>query len=302
MKQYLPLLKRKNLIMMLLRRYFFSLFTLLFIAQSHESKTMDWITPKTLLAASATLGLSAAAFYYKYKAAQRTHIALITYNGPIMAVEQTDLLLRKLTFVRDTPWISGLILTIESGGGAPGQSELIYHTIQEIVAIKPVVVLVVDVCASGAYLGCCPATIVAPALSTLGCIGVLNTVFKVFPEKFDQDGTQGTLEIYPFAAGKFKSIHNQHAPLTDETKAEIQREIDALYDAFLQLVMRVRPSLTMDQKDEWAEGRSFNGIEALKLGLIDYVGGLPTAQAVMKYQLSQRAGHPVENIQFVELI
>lgn len=270
------------------------------LVQPQETKPMaEWLTPTTITATAATLGATTLiGLYLKNKFFSPTYVAHITWDGPIY---QTEPLMRKLIFARDNPAIAAVFLTIESGGGAPGQSELIYHLVQEIMTKKPVIVLVVDVCASGAFLGCCPAIIVAPMLSSVGCIGVLNTVTKVYPEKFDQEGAQGTVEVFPFSAGKFKAIHNQHAPLTEELKAEVQREMESLYEGFLHLVAQAR-GLDITQKDEWAEGRTFTGLEAMRLGLIDYVGGLPTAQAVLKHELAQRAGHPVENIQFVELI
>ena len=302
--------KKKDIDMVVVMRRYVLLASALFVLQSHEtcsmhvvpqspSQLMDWITPQNLLTAGALIGTTAAAaFWYKNYYAAPTYVALLTYDGPIMALEQTDALIRKLMFVRDTPWISGVIITMESGGGAPGQSELIYRTVQDIVAVKPVVVLVVDACASGAYLACSPATIVVPAMSTVGCIGVNSTYTKVFPEKFDNEGTQGILEVHPFSAGKYKAIHNPHMPLSDESKEQLQHEVDAIYEAFLRLVAQVR-HLDVDQRELWAEGKSFTGLEALTLGLVDYIGGISTAQSVMQYQLEQRAGKPIRNIQFV---
>ena len=293
------------------RRSFLSLITLFVLLQSQDTKSqpeiiIDWMTSKPALttgvALAATIALSATAYYIKNKFFKPNYIACIKFESPIIELENTDLLISKLMWVRDNPEIAGVLLMVESGGGAPGQSELIYHAIREVNTVKPIVVLVYDVMGSGAYLAFCGATIVAPALSSVGCIGVLSTITKAYPEKFDQEGTEGTLEIYPFAAGEFKSIHNPHVPLTDETKVEVQREIDSLYDAFLDLVIKARPALSLENKKDWAGGRSFNGPDALHLGLIDYVGGMPTAQTILKRQITERVGKPIEDFQFLELI
>lgn len=284
------------------RHLFLTFLTLTCGTQTPTTRSMNVITPQNIIAASTIIGAATAgALWYKYYYAVPTYVAVIVYDDSITEVRRTLHFIDQLMCVRDTPWITGAIVIMESGGGAPGQSADIYDMMRNLVAVKPVIVHVLDACASGAYLGCCPATIVATAMSSIGCIGVNGIYTKLFPEKFDNDDTQGVLEVHPFSAGKYKAIHNPHTPFTDETKAQVQHEIDAHYEAFLRLVADAR-NLDINRKDEWAEGKSFTGFEALELGLIDYVGGFTTAQTVMQNQLRERAGKPIENIQLFELL
>lgn len=224
-------------------------------------------------------------------------VATIYFDQPI---RETNELIAKLMYVNETDSIDALLFVVDSGGGAPGQSELLFHLVDAIACKKPVVVLTIDACASGAYLMVSPATaIVSLGMTSVGCIGVTGTRAKVFPEKFEEEGISGTIEVHPFSSGKYKGLQNEHAPLTDDIKERVQYEMDAIYDVFVNLVAYAR-GLDLAKKEEWADGKVFTGWEARKLGLVDEVGGIDTALVVLKKILTD-AGKPVDNLQFIKL-
>lgn len=259
----------------------------------------------TLVKGSLIAGSCALAGYLGYKFYPRIYdyikppvkVAVIRFDEPI---RETTELAAKLMYVNETDSLEALLFIVDSGGGAPGQSELLFHLIDAIAAKKPVVVLTIDACASGAYLMVSPATaIVALGMSSIGCIGVTGTRARIFPEKFDDEGTSGTIEVYPFSSGKYKSLQNEHAPLTDEIKERVQYELDAIYDVFVNLVAYAR-DLKVEDKEAWAEGKIFTGWEARKLGLVDEVGGIDTALTVLK-NILREAGKNADNLQFIKL-
>ena len=262
--------------------------------QAFDCKTVDVITAGVI-----TTGVALAGYYLKKYYDSITKVAVIIFDQPVM---HTGPVMEKLLALHNDNSFSALFLIIESGGGAAGQAENLYHLITEIASKKPVIVSVIDTCASGAYLMACPATaIVAPAMSMIGCIGVNRTLIKSFPEKFDGDGASGRLTVHPFSAGKYKSMHNEHAPITEEQEQQAQEEIDAIYDAFIHLVAHAR-GLEPEQKDMWAEGKCFSGAQAVapEIGLIDYLGGIPQGIAVVKQELAKRE-LPTENIRWIRI-
>ena len=274
----------------------FFLFLILGLLLPHHSKPYFENPAHVVVGAVAGAAvIGTAAYYIKQHFFPTTKVATLVFDGPIY---QTRDIMNILFQIKDDDSIDALLLLVECGGGLPGQSEILARLIAEIATKKPVIVQVIDYAGSGGYLMIAPATaIVVPALGNVGCIGVLSNIVKIFPEKFEGEDASGAMEIHPFAAGKYKSLHNQHAPLTDEEKIEQQREIDAIYNAFLYLVARYR-HLDIAEKDMWAEGQSFTGHEAVALHLADYVGGFETAFGVLKQELTQR-GKRIDNIQFV---
>lgn len=271
----------------------------LMLTQPVPTKTFEY-TPTNFLAITAAVsGAAVASYYLKKYYDSITKVAVIVFDQPVM---HTGHFIEQLLAINNDDSIAALFLIVESGGGAAGQSENLYHLIAEIASKKPVVVSVIDTCASGAYLLACPATaIVAPAMSMIGCIGVNRTLIKSFPEKFDNDGASGKLTIHPFSAGKYKSMHNEHAPMTEEDEQQAQEEINAVYDAFIELVAQAR-QLDVTNKDVWAEGKCFSGAQAVdpEIGLIDYLGGIPQGVTILKQEL-EKIGLPIKNIRWIRM-
>lgn len=297
--------------MFMTKKMFFALMTALLTPHTHTCYSQDNFELKInlpnaeIVYGAAKLAALAAAGYLGYKIYPRIYdyfkpsvkVAVIRFDEPI---RETTELAAKLMYVNETDSFEALLFIVDSGGGAPGQSELLFHLIDSIASKKPVVVLTIDACASGAYLMVSPATaIVALGMSSIGCIGVTGSRAKVVPEKFDDEGTSGTIEVYPFSSGKYKSLQNEYAPLTDDIKERVQYEMDAIYDVFVNLVAYAR-DLKVENKEAWADGKIFTGWEARKLGLIDEVGGIDTALTVLK-NILRNAGKNADNLQFIKL-
>src|SRR5207245_653807 len=118
--------------------------------QAFDCKTVDVIT-----AGAITTGVALAGYYLKKYYDSITKVAVIIFDQPVM---HTGPVMEKLLALHNDDSFAALFLIIESGGGAAGQAENLYHLIAEIALKKPVIVSVIDTCASGAYLMACPAT------------------------------------------------------------------------------------------------------------------------------------------------
>ncbi len=161
-------------------------------------------------------------------------------------------------------------ISINSPGGSPVQSHLIYKYIREQSKInkKKVLVFAEDVAASGGYLiACAGDEIYANASSIIGSIGVIYSSFG-FKDLIQKIGVQRRV----YTAGKNKSTLD---PFLDEKQEDIQRLKNIqleLHQEFINVVEESR-SNKLNKKDvELFSGEFWSGKTSLSLGLIDGIG------------------------------
>lgn len=171
--------------------------------------------------------------------------------------------------------VKAVVIRINSGGGDAFASEDIWHAVINLKAKKPVVVSMGGMAASGAYyLSAGASWIVAQPTTLTGSIGI----FGVFPDMSEL--MQQKLGI------KFDVVKtNKHAdmdftqsarPFDAEEQIMLQRYIDRGYELFCKRVADGR-KISIDSVKNIAEGRVWTGDDALKIGLIDQLGGMPEA-------------------------
>ena len=179
------------------------------------------------------------------------------------------------------PDIKAILLKIESPGGAAGTSEAIFY---ELIRLKkeypqkPVVVLTENVCASAAYnIACAADHIVASPSAVIGSIGAnFRYLFQLkdFIEQYK-------IKYLAVKGGKFKSTTDPFVDMTPEEQAMLQNVVDDSYQLLIARIAQQR-KLSPETSSLWADGRLFNGNQALNLGLIDEVGSLSNAIAKLK--------------------
>lgn len=180
--------------------------------------------------------------------------------------------------------IKAILLKIECPGSAAGTGNAIYNEIKTLKKEypKPVIVLVENVCASGGYYIACAADhIIASPAALIGSIGVaIPYLFKLkeFVEHYH-------IKYEPLAAGDYKNSTNPFTPLTSEQKKMLQEVLDDSYNQFVSDVAQER-NLSINTAKQWANGKIFNGNQALKLGLIDAVGSSSQAIQTIKEKTS----------------
>jgi signal peptide peptidase SppA len=173
--------------------------------------------------------------------------------------------------MRNAPAVA---LLINSPGGSPVQSHMIYQRIRALAAEKgrPVIAFTEDVAASGGYMIACAADeIICDASSIVGSIGVVGGTFG-FAKLIDKLGIERRL----YTSGEHKAMLDPFLPEkpedVDRLKA-VQREI---HDDFIALVKQSRGArLTGPEKDLFS-GEYWTGRRAVELGLADSIGDLRT--------------------------
>ena len=180
--------------------------------------------------------------------------------------------------------IKHVAISINSPGGSPVQSHLIYSYIRQLADKKKIKVLIFaeDVAASGGYLiSCAGDEIYANSSSIIGSIGVISASFG-FKELIKKIG----IERRVYTAGKNKSTLD---PFTDEKQEDINRlksiQLE-LHADFIKVVEESRGSKLKDpEKNNIFTGEFWTGKSALNLGLIDGIGN---ADQVLKEKFGDK--------------
>ena len=179
---------------------------------------------------------------------------------------QEDIIFKAFS-VKKAPCIA---ITINSPGGSPVQSHLIYNFIRQQAKKnkKKVIVFAEDVAASGGYLiACAGDEIYSNSSSIIGSIGVICSSFG-FTELIKKIGVERRVHT----AGKNKSTLD---PFLDEKKEDIERlkniQLD-LHKDFIDVVEKSRNSKLNKTEVELFSGEFWSGRKAKELGLIDGIG------------------------------
>ncbi len=189
-----------------------------------------------------------------------------------------DRFARVLRRLRNDPSVKGILLRVNSPGGSGLASEVIQR---ELVltreAGKPVVVSMGTVAASGGYYISTAADRVFAEPNTItGSIGV----FGILPNIQGIANNNG-LTFDSVKTGKFADMFTASRPKTPEELNVIQTLVDQFYNRFKDRVATGR-KLKVEQVEEIAQGRVWSGEEAIKIGLVDELGGLDKALAFAK--------------------
>lgn len=168
--------------------------------------------------------------------------------------------------------VKAVVLRVNSPGGSAFGSEQIWHAIQKLKTKKPVVVSMGDYAASGGYYISCGANkIVAEPTTLTGSIGI----FGMFPNASKLAQKVG-LTFDVVKTNKFSDIGQMGRGLTSEEMALFQMNVTHGYNLFVSRCADGRHQ-SKSHIENIAEGRIWTGEKALKLGLIDELGGLKTA-------------------------
>ena len=230
-----------------------------------------------------TVGLSNMKNVKKTEREYRNKIAIVYAEGEIMQQiisspysgnfpcisEKINDDLRKLADNKD---VKAVVLRINSPGGSAYTSEQIWKQVYELKKKKPVVVSMGSVAASGGYY-------------------IASGASKIIAEPNTLTGSIGIFGMFPNTAGLFNKLAlttdivktNRYAdfgdparPMTDDEKALIQGYIERGYDTFLTRCAEGR-GVSKADIDGIGQGRVWTGEQALKIGLVDELGGIERA-------------------------
>lgn len=184
--------------------------------------------------------------------------------------------------------VKGVLLRIDSPGGSVAPSQELYQAVQELAKVKPVVVSMGTVAASGGYYAAAPATlIVANPGSITGSIGVRAEYVNI-QGLLDKLGLKSDLLV----TGKLKGAGSPTQPLTKEQRAYLMALI---FDLHQQFVSDIAAARGMDEAAvaKLADGRAMTGRQALELKLVDKLGGQELAMATLRDMVKAEANIPV---------
>jgi protease-4 len=169
----------------------------------------------------------------------------------------------------------GVVLRVDSPGGAVAPSQEMYDAVWRLRGRKPVVASLGNVAASGGYYVASAADVVVADPGTLtGSIGALMEVHNVasLAEKL---GVSETI----VKSGRFKDVGQPLRPMTDEERALLQRMVDDVLAQFVDAVARGR-GMEAGRVRALADGRLYSGAQAREAGLVDELGGLADATRI----------------------
>jgi len=174
--------------------------------------------------------------------------------------------------------IKAIVLEVDSYGGWPVAAEEVANALRR--AQKPTVALIREGGLSAAYWAATGAdTIFASKNSDVGSIGVTMSYLSYTRQNQEQG-----IEYVLLNSGKFKDTGDPNKPLTAEERTLMQRDIDIIYENFVQTVAQNR-GLEVKTVRNLADGSSVLGEMALEKGLIDQIGSIPEVEKYLEEKI-----------------
>jgi protease-4 len=199
--------------------------------------------------------------------------AIVDGSGSIETVG-SDRFTEDFQELREDESVRAVVLRINSPGGSATASDVILREILLTKKKKPVIVSMGNVAASGGYWIAAGADQIFAEENTItGSIGVFGLLSNIQEIAQDNGVTWDVVKT-----GKFADIDSNVRPKTAAELAIYQQSVDKTYGLFLSKVADYR-HLPLDKVKEIARGRVWSGKEALKIGLVDRLGGLESAIA-----------------------
>ncbi len=218
----------------------------------------------------------------------RPKVALVYAVGEIMSGESesspfggdlagSSTLARAIRQARNDSTIRAIVLRVDSPGGSGTASEVIWRELSLARKSKPVIVSMGDVAASGGYYIAMPGdAIVAQPATITGSIGVFSGKFTL-RGLYDKLGLRKEI----VERGKNAAFFSEYRPWTEEERSKMRGLMVSFYGEFVAKAAKGR-GRSYEEIDRVAQGRVWTGAEALKVGLVDRLGGLETALALVR--------------------
>ena len=209
-------------------------------------------------------------------------IAVIYANGEIGSGKGSeskigaDDLSKAIRDARNDSKVKAIVLRVNSPGGSSLASEIIWREVKLASSAKPTVVSMGNLAASGGYyISCAANKIVAQPNTLTGSIGVFGLLYNA------QNMLKNKLGITTdtYKTGTYTDLGTVTRPLTTGETAIIQKEVNKIYDTFTKRVSDGR-GIAQADVDSIGQGRVWSGTDALRLHLVDTLGGINDAIAM----------------------
>jgi protease-4 len=208
----------------------------------------------------------------------KTRVAVLVAEGEIVDGEGKpnqvggERLSRELRRLRQDDRVKAVVLRVNSPGGSASASELIQREVVLTKKVKPLVVSMGHLAASGGYwISTYGDRIFAEPTTITGSIGVFGLLPNVKKLANEHGITWDSVQT-----AKLANPMTLTRPKNDVELNRIQGVVDHIYEQFISKVADSR-KLKKETVQEIAQGRVWSGQEAVKLGLVDELGGLDAA-------------------------
>jgi protease-4 len=200
-------------------------------------------------------------------------IAVVELKGVIAS---SDDFVRQVKKYREDRSIKGILLRIDSPGGAVVPSQEMYEEVKKTRdGGKPVVVSMGSLAASGGYYVACGASkLVANRGSLTGSVGVISEILQLH-EALNKLG----IDVKTIKSGRMKDAGSSTRKMTEQDELYFQQLMDDVHRQFIDVV-RVERKMTKEQAKSLADGRVFTGEQAVANGLADTLGTYEDAIAL----------------------
>ncbi|WP_067053051.1 signal peptide peptidase SppA [Methanofollis ethanolicus] len=200
-------------------------------------------------------------------------VAVIRVEGTILAGDfsgggyaGSEYVGREVRAAADDPFVSAIVLRVNSPGGSPAAAQEIVRDLEYARAKKPVVTSMGDVAASAAYMISAHTDRIYLSPDTMtGSIGVI----WLFPDESEWMETEGR-KVEVVKSGEQKDMTSPYRPLTAEEQSYARQLVNESADDFIADVTAQRPV----KRSEIESARLIRGEEAIGIGLADEVGNL----------------------------
>jgi len=201
---------------------------------------------------------------FKEKDFGKPQIGVLQIKGVILESEEYLMAIKEMA-KKDS--IKAIVVRIDSPGGSVGASQEIFEELKKTRRIKPVVVSMGSVAASGGfYVALGGEKIFASPGTITGSIGVVLELPNI--EKLLK---KIGVETETIKSGAYKDTGSIYRPLTPEERKYLVQKVKLIHDQFIRTISEER-KISLEKVKEIADGRIFTGEEALALGLIDKLG------------------------------
>ncbi len=221
--------------------------------------------------------------YNSYDMSADNKIAIIYAEGEIVDGESLGsgqvgglTLSEQIASARKDDKVKAVVLRVNSPGGSALASEVIWREMSLCREIKPVIVSMGGMAASGGYYISSPADmILADRTTQTGSIGVFGMIPNVGKALEDKLG----ITFDGVKTGNAADMGSILRPMTPRERAIVQESVDEVYGTFVDHVAEGR-NMTAENVDAIGQGRVWLGFNAMHNGLIDGFGGLDDAIAM----------------------
>ncbi len=203
---------------------------------------------------------------------KKDYIAVVSIEGTISPGASANKVSESLRAIRKSKRAKGLVLHIDSPGGAVSTSEKLRREVELVARKMPVLAHFGDVAASGGYYiaTSCHEIIASPETIT-GSIGVISARPNLSRALQRLKIHSDTLSIHPRA-----DILRNPRPLTDDERETFDEDVGDMYSRFVELVAAARKR-SVEEVEPLCRGRVYSGHHAKELGLLDDLGGMQSA-------------------------